>query len=48
MSDIGTWMSDIGTWTSDIDIGRRIYILDVGYIYLTSDIDFGNIGGILS
>ena len=33
---------------SDIDIGRLIYILDVLYIYWTSDMDFGNIGGILS
>ena len=40
-------MSDIGTRMSDIDIGRQIYILDVRYIYWTSDIDFGNIGGIL-
>ena len=31
MSDIGTRMSDIGTRMSDIDIGRRIYILDVRY-----------------
>ena len=54
MSDIGARMSDIGTRMSDIDIGRWIYILevryimDVRYIYWTSDIDFGNIGGILS
>ena len=41
-------MSDIGTRMSDIDIGRRIYILEVRYIYWTLDIDFGNIGGILS
>ena len=34
MSDIGTRMSDIGTRMSDIDIGRRIYILDVRYIYI--------------
>ena len=33
---------------SDIDIGRLIYILEVRYIYWTSDIDFGNIDGILS
>ena len=31
MSDIGTRMSDIGTRMSGIDIGRRIYILDVRY-----------------
>ena len=42
MSDIGARMSDIGTWMSDIDIGHPIYI------YWTSNIDFGNIGGILS
>ena len=48
MSDIGTQKSDIGTQISDIDIGCRIYISDVGYIYWTSNIDFGNIGGILS
>ena len=48
MSDIGTQMSDIGTRMSHIYIGRPIYILDVRYIYWTSDIDFRNIGGILS
>ena len=48
MSDIDTRMSDISKRMSDIDIGRWIYILDVRYIYWTSDIDFGNIGGILS
>ena len=41
-------MSDIGTRMSDIDIGCQIYILDVRYIYWKCDIDFGNIGGILS
>ena len=41
-------MSDIGTLMSDILIERRIYVLDVGYMYWTFDIDFGNIGGILS
>ena len=40
-SDIGTRMSDIGY----PDVGYRYP--DVGYIYRTSDIDFGNIGGIL-
>ena len=34
MSGIGTRMSDIGTRMSDIDIGRRIYILEVRYIYI--------------
>ena len=31
MSDIGARMSDIGTRMSDIDIGCRIYILDIRY-----------------
>ena len=51
-----TGISDVGYRyrTSDIYIAVRyiycspIYILDVRYIYWTSDIDFGNIGGILS
>ena len=34
--------------SSYIYIGCPIYILDVLYIYWTSDIDFGNIGCILS
>ena len=33
---------------SDIYIGRPIFVLDVRYIYWTSDIDFRNIGVILS
>ena len=43
MSDIGTRMSDLGTWMSDIDIRRRIYTLDVRYIYWTSDIYIGRL-----
>ena len=56
MSDVGypcpspcpspsPWVLYIRRW---IDIGRLILILDVRYIYWTSNIDFGNIGVILS
>ena len=34
--------------TLDTDIGHWIKISDVGYRYWMSDIDFGNIGVILS
>ena len=49
ISDIGYRYrtSDIGTRMLD-NIGRPIYILDIRYIYWTSHIGFGNIGGIFS
>ena len=43
-------ISDVGNIyrMSEIYIGCQKYISDIGYIYWTSDMDFGNIGVILS